>query len=235
MLTKIARTMELQEVNKSEIINNVKIVKPILKKHGVPYSYSLIRAIATTFRVFRLEKEEGSIRGIPALIKLLKSCEGSDIEIKGIIKKPIGNQVKGTEMKVTISAGSTILQNMLCDAVAMVENKCTDVQTEFNNYTEEDFLNFINTDDNTFFPKNDNAKLVKLAWGILLAFKFSGIHNEKTPLYSCIYDLMLAFGYTGKKESITEDGNSGAIGNQKMQYIRRWLNAWYEAQEHTKG
>lgn len=223
--------MELEEFKKlpDEFINNIKIVKQILKKHGVPYDYGLIRSIATIFRVYRLQKEEFSIKGLPALIKLLVACEGSDIEIKGSIMKPKGKQIKGTEMKVTLPAGSEILKQILFNAALKIESHTTDEPIELDKYTDDDFLRIANTDDDAFFPKGRNATLGKLAWIIMLAFQISGITNsKKVVFYSLIYDLMLAFGYTGKK-AITDDGCSGAVGREKAQEVKNWLTAWQKA------
>ena len=215
--------MEPEEFKKlpDEIINNIKIVKQILKKHGVPYDYGLIRGIATIFRMYRLEKDEFSIKGLPALIKLLVACEGSDIEIKGSIMKPRGKQIKGTEMKVTLPAGSEILKQILYYAAIKIDSSI-----EPDKYTDEDFLRIADTDDDAFFPKGRNATLGKLAWNIMLAFRITGIYNPKKVAFnSLIYDLMLAFGYTGKK-AITEEGNKGVIGGAKAQEVRNWIKAW---------
>ena len=223
--------MELEQPKKltGEIINNIKIIKQVMKKHGVPYDYALIRSIATMFRQFRLEKEEKSIKGLPALIELLVACEGNDIEIKGSIMKPRGKQIKGTEMKVTLPAGSEILKQMLYYAAIKIESMGTDEPIEPDKYTDNDFLQIAATDDDYFFPKGKNATLGKLAWGIQLALQFRGIAStKKVAFYSFIYDLMLAFGYTGKV-AITDEGYSGAVGREKAQQVRNWLTAWQKA------
>lgn len=225
--------MELEQPKKltGEIINNIKVIKQVLKKHGVPYDYTLIRSIATAFRQFRYEKEEGSIKGLPALIGLLVACEGSDIEVKGTIKKPKGKQVKGTEMKVSIPASSEILKQILYYAAIKIDSRATDEPIEPDKYTDDDFLRIAATDDDTFFPKGKNATLGKLAWGITLAFQFTGITNAKKVAFnSLIYDIMLAFGYTGKV-AITEEGFSGAVGREKAQQVQNWLTAWEKWQK----
>lgn len=198
------------------------------------------------------------------LIQFLRTCKGSDIEFKGIITSPKGKQVKGTEMKTTISSQYFLTWLELFVNTWLERQQDGLYQYEFNwnfkepltsrkglaplyeeeqdpfftdPYTDEEITTIIEyySKAKKAFPKfSKNGELGRMAWKIKSILEQHKLDIKQVKLYSFIYDLMLLGEHTGK-ESIIDEGFSGDIGKEKSQYIRNWLAAHErDVEKHKK-
>lgn len=189
------------------------------------------------------------------LIQFLRTCEGSDIELKGIITKPQNKQVKGTELTTKLLASNGFITWLELFANTWLEHQqgglyqykfgwdfkqylitrwgsdpVEEAQSPFftEPYSNEELNSILEYERSTkaAYPcLSSNGKLGRLAWKITTLLNPLELDMNKTKLYSFVYDAMLEGKCTGK-QSITDEGFSGLIGKDKAQSVRNWLNAY---------
>lgn len=188
-----------------------------------------------------------SFKDLPLLIQFLRTCEGSDIELRGKIQNPHGKQVKGTELKVTIS-NHHFLRCLELFANTWLEQQQNELyQDEFgwdskeplkvndeeqdpyftDPYTDEeinDIIDYYERLEKSYRKYTKKGELGRLAVRIVDIIEPVATDMKQIDCYSFVFDVMLKGGMTGE-DSITYEGK----GREKADQVRYWLNAYKKA------
>lgn len=187
-----------------------------------------------------------SLKELPLLIRFLRTCEGSALEIKGIITKPQGKQKIGTELTISISNHRFLAWFELFVNSWLERMQDGLFQYEFDwdfkkpledeegqdpfftePYSDEEIsqiISYYEKLEKSHLKYSKNGELGRLAYRIIDLIQPVVADWNRTKLYSFAYDVMLLGKCTGKS-CITEEGFSGDIGREKAQQVRNWLNA----------
>ena len=245
-------------------------IKAIMQSYGLDDSafkgtaliHNYKSAVAIIEKTFNLDTIEVALSPhidnveveILKLIQFLRACEGSTLELRGIITKPkVKGQIKGQELRAEISNKEflTWLDLFVCSysnwfiakdkgfgdivewgddgpVFAEIQDPFSTGPCEWEDLSDEEIA--VRIFNYTRSLKKElkltrNSRYGRLAEGLIADFQPVCTGWTKTKFYSFVYDIMRLGKFTGKA-CITSKGFSGNIGREKLQQVKNWLRAW---------
>lgn len=188
---------------------------------------------------------------LPLFIKFLRTCKGSDIELRGIIKNPKGLQQKNTELSFTITDQELLemLDIFMNTLLARFQHELfegeygigfkgfyKDEDNEEHSYliepyTDEEldkiisYYKHLGKKYHKLVPNAEKGKLAKRI-DTLLNNHVGNKFKTQTKRYAFIYDLMLCAKINVGKKPITDMGSEH--DRDKSIAVNNWINQYKE-------
>lgn len=169
------------------------------------------------------------LRQIAELIKLLRCCKGSKLEIIGTIQEPHKGQVKGELIKCKLDNEYTSKIEAHINSLLREELEGYASIDENWNYSDEILDSIIEKgkQEEEYLQKFSRSRrlgqICHMLHGALskdIDMVFENVN--KTKIYSLIYDVLALTNQVSDKGK----GFSGGIGKEKYQEVKNWINAY---------